>query len=554
MLFFRNFYSFLLFAGCSCLLWSCASVGSPTGGPKDLIPPKIFASQPKHQSTNFKGQKVVLVFDEYIQIQSLKNNLTITPNANTEYEYKHKANKLELIFNKPLQENTTYVFDFGGAITDVTEKNKPENLKLAFSTGSTIDSFFVAGKVVSLLNNKPSKATVCLYDIKDTLDIHKHKPLYYTKADSSGRFRITNVRRGKYRIYALTENKKADLIFNNNDEAIALKDSIIDLSVRDLVFLTKPLTLFSYDTKEFKFLKTSKSKHYNEVRANKNIASYQVTFADKQYDSLIYYSLERDIVRFYHPANTSTDSISLTLTAKDSAGNQASYQTKLKFEKSDKLKPNAFEYREVPKVGSLFNPPVKAKKLTLQVKFNKPVKEVLFDSMFFKIDKSKNKRAINPQTISFNFDRTELSLTDTFTVKDEFAWHWQKAAFISIENDSSKKRDAIIYNIAKAETFATISGVVQGSYPSFTIQLLNDQFMVEQELVNTKEFKFSFVGAGKKRIRVLIDTNNDGVWSAGDFKKRLQAEPVYFFPEIIEAKPNWEYEDNVIDLDEIDKQ
>jgi hypothetical protein len=54
-------------------------------------------------------------------------------------------------------------------------------LKLAFSTGTYLDSLSIEGTAYDLLKNVDSKeATVALYQL-DTFDIFKHKPIYVTK-------------------------------------------------------------------------------------------------------------------------------------------------------------------------------------------------------------------------------------------------------------------------------------------------------------------------------------------------------------------------------------
>ena len=52
--------SFKLFAGLFLLviIYSCANMASPTGGPYDEMPPKFVSSTPVPNQTNFKGKKV----------------------------------------------------------------------------------------------------------------------------------------------------------------------------------------------------------------------------------------------------------------------------------------------------------------------------------------------------------------------------------------------------------------------------------------------------------------------------------------------------------------
>ena len=53
---------------------SCAQIGAPTGGPRDSIPPKLLNANPPNGTTNFKGNRITLTYDEYVQIQKLQEN------------------------------------------------------------------------------------------------------------------------------------------------------------------------------------------------------------------------------------------------------------------------------------------------------------------------------------------------------------------------------------------------------------------------------------------------------------------------------------------------
>ena len=50
----------------SILIYSCAAVSAPEGGPKDETPPQLISSNPESGTLQFKGGKVTLSFSEYI--------------------------------------------------------------------------------------------------------------------------------------------------------------------------------------------------------------------------------------------------------------------------------------------------------------------------------------------------------------------------------------------------------------------------------------------------------------------------------------------------------
>ena len=49
----------------------CASIGSPTGGPKDTVPPVVLAIHPQDYSTRFDGKnkRIYIDFNEYVQLK-----------------------------------------------------------------------------------------------------------------------------------------------------------------------------------------------------------------------------------------------------------------------------------------------------------------------------------------------------------------------------------------------------------------------------------------------------------------------------------------------------
>jgi uncharacterized protein (DUF2141 family) len=555
----NNLFILLFF---SSWISSCASVGTPTGGPSDEKPPVLLSSTPKDQSLNYKGKTVTLEFDEFIELKNIKQTLLITPtmSKDNDYEYKLSKNKLILTFKKEFEPNTTYVFDFADGIADIHEKKKAENLKLAFSTGATIDSLFISGKVTDLMNNKPViKAMVGIYDVAiDTLDINKSKPLYYTQTDSLGEFKLRNLKSAKYKIYALVEDKKKDNIYNGDvEEKIAFRSEPIDLIDRPF-FVVNDLRVTAFDLKPIKLLKPKKNRHYIEWKASKGMDSIEVRFADNQYDTSILYTKEKDFVRFFHTTNTTTDSIETILTVKDSLGNAVTDTAKFMFEKVEKLRPMGLNFYEFPKSGFAFEP---RKDSTYQVgmtiRFNKPMKtEINVDSIFYKaFAKDTTGQRLELTDFEWNEKKTEVKLTKKIFSKESISFTFKKGVFQSIENDSSGVRPLISYTIRKPEEFGTISGQVRTAYTKFRIQLMDEAWKeVEQEIADVTNFKFTYVKAGKKRIRVLIDENGDGKWEKGDFKNRIPPEKVFFFKEIIEVKPNWDYEDNVLDLDGKDSE
>ena len=69
------------------ILFSCAAVMSPPGGPKDVIPPKLIETIPPDGTTHFKGDKVELVFDEYLDEDTIERAVNILPSFDKKLEF-----------------------------------------------------------------------------------------------------------------------------------------------------------------------------------------------------------------------------------------------------------------------------------------------------------------------------------------------------------------------------------------------------------------------------------------------------------------------------------
>ena len=166
---------------------SCARQTSPTGGPKDTIPPILVRSFPVKEQTNFKDNSIELIFDEAVAVNNPKEQIIITPDINKDYDIVAHKNRVSLTLNNKLKDSTTYSFNFRDAVQDITEKNPAVNLKLAISTGSYIDSLSIEGITVDPIKDKEYKdITIALYE-SDTFNILKHKPVYLTKSNDKGR-------------------------------------------------------------------------------------------------------------------------------------------------------------------------------------------------------------------------------------------------------------------------------------------------------------------------------------------------------------------------------
>ena len=131
-------------------IFSCANRGNPSGGEIDVDPPKIVKSFPQNFSTNFNSESIEIVFDEFIKIRKLENELIISPPIDPipQISPVGSANKVLSITNiASLLENTTYSFNFGESIEDNNEGNILSDFRYVFSTVKFIDYLYISGNI-----------------------------------------------------------------------------------------------------------------------------------------------------------------------------------------------------------------------------------------------------------------------------------------------------------------------------------------------------------------------------------------------------------------------
>ncbi len=215
-------------------LASCANRGTPTGGEKDILPPKITASHPENFSTNFKGDEITIQFNEYVQIKNLQKQLIVSPpmdNAPVVTPASGASKTITIKIKDTLDPNTTYAFNFGESIVDYNEGNPYPYYRYVFSTGNTIDSLSVKGYVEDALKQEPETfISVMLYEVDSTYNdsiVYKEKPRYITNTlDSLTSFSIDNIKAGTYKLIAL-KDENSNYLFNQKTDKIGFKEDYI---------------------------------------------------------------------------------------------------------------------------------------------------------------------------------------------------------------------------------------------------------------------------------------------------------------------------------------
>ena len=517
------------------MLLSCAQIVAPTGGKKDTLAPVIVKIFPANQSKNFNGKQIEILFDEYVSIDNIQQQLSITPNLEGTYETKIMPKGARLTFDKLFKENTTYSFNFRNTFKDMNERNVAKNIRLVFSTGNIIDSLKVSGKVKNPITNKQMMdVSVGMYDYSDTLNPKKIKPYYFMKTDSSGIFTIENVAAGKYRIFAVTDINN-NLLYDEAKENLGI--------IKDTITLKSNLENLEINMARMekipnKVLKVRTTSNYAYIDYYRGIKTVKIDFMDKK-DSLVYQQTEAKSIRIFNTNQVYTDTVKVKISITDSLDRIFIHEQKIKFKEKPK-KNDGVKEEFTMRTKPLNNEDIDLKEVGYTFTFTKPIKNYDLNKIEFMND-TLVRVSIAEKDIKWNFEKTEIKIkVDGKKPKEFVRLKMPKGAFISVENDSTQKYISI-HPIRDPENYGTIGGEIKNpKKKGFFVELLNEQYEVIQKVDNILKYEFAFVKAGTYFIRMTVDENRNGRWDSGDLEKNQVPEIIKFSPDKIKLKQNFE--------------
>lgn len=509
-------------------LTHCAKRGTPEGGARDTIPPVITRTVPENYVTNFNSKEIRIFFNEYIKLKDIQKQLVISPPLDnqpiiTPYG---TSREIRIVFQDTLKENTTYSINFGQSIVDNNEDNPYDFYKYVFSTGNYIDSLKISGSIKDALALHPDESvTVMLYEINEHYTdsvIYKEKPLYVASTiKDPDFFEIENIKEGNYLLVAL-KDKNNNYLFEPKSDKIAFVEQFITIPA-DTTFL---LTLFK-EIPEYRLDRPKQLSGNHILFGYEGIADslridvlsplpdgfeYKLV-KDIKADTLYYWfkpEWEKDSIQFMAVNNNIVDTITMRMSniPKDSL------QVK-------PVKTGIVRFDEDVVVTA--NLPIQSfNREKISIMDNDSV-DMAFSTLF---DERLNR-------LYFSFDKTERQ-TYTVTMLPEAVIDFFETPNDTLSFKVSTKTTGdygfLALNVSNLNTFPVI------------VQLTTERSGEVHKEIYAEEpqvFEFENIEPGKYYIRLIYDTNQNGVWDTGNFLKRLQPEKVVYYPNLLDIRANW---------------
>ena len=477
----------------------------------------------------FDKEKIIITFDEFIKLKDISKQLIISPPLELD-KYKVKpqgtvAKKIQIQLLDSLKKETTYTFNFGESIVDNNENNPLPFFRYALSTGPIIDSLEIRGKVTDAYERITEPYTsIHLYPVDSTYSdstIFLKKPFYVTSTLDSVIYNFKNLRPDTYEIIAI-KDVGGNYLFDQNIDKIG--------------FLEKPITLPSDSVINFRifkeipnlfwtrpfFINTSQIGfgYYGEANRDAIVVKSKVP---RNFRYLINKSRETDTLNFWFRGDK-LDSLKFAIKEEDTT---RLFNVKFKKELRDSLEISVITKSIMGLLDSF------------KIKSNLPLVKINLDLI--------NIKGLDSLSVPYkasldkNYDR--LSLFYDWLPNDNYKIELLPNALIDFWGNT---HDTLRFS-AKTKLIEDYGNIflqiLREDKDPFVLELVNlkGESLRRLDVSNESDFyEFKYLLPGNYLFRYIKDKNGNKKWDTGNYLKKIQPEMVYYSPDTIDLRANWE--------------
>lgn len=582
----------------------CASIGTPTGGPKDTLPPLVVAVTPEDGKTDFKSKSVYIEFDEFVQLKDQQKEIYISPAMRKKPVFTLRGRGIYIqIKDDSLLPETTYAIEFGSAVADNNEGNPLHGLRYVFSTGSSIDSLICSGYTEDSYTADSLGKTFIWFFEADSVEtpaeydstLFKYKPSKIARSQNNGIFIAQNLKPVPYRVYA---------VFDANDNQ-TYEPSVDKVGFVDGVYNPAEMPAFSIWYDSVRRYASADPQLYFRLFTDVSFRrqSLQESSRPEQHKVLLAFGAPNPDIRslrldgvpqekiIVEPVSKGRDTLALWLnvpseslpdTLRGEIVFMAHDTLNVLRERREELK---LSWRRVESRSQERererNERAKAKAEAAGEEWREPETPSTFAMVNFE-----KTAEVNPErdlmlefaTPLTRFDSTAVELLsfgeggDTLREKAVFIadtssvrrwrlrsrWLPDRKYRLRIPPDAladitGEGNDSITASltVARVEDYSTLRLKVtpRNEGDRYILQLVdvNGTLLREERNVGAGEHTMLYVPAGDMRLRIIEDLNGNGEWDAGNLVERRQSERAEFYKndrqeELFTTKTGWEFE------------
>ena len=479
------------------LLTSCAQVGSISGGAEDEIAPQIQKTNLVAGTTNFSGNSVEIMFDEFILLNKPTETIFLVP-ADAKVEAKLTKKTLNLNWKESLLPNTTY-----------TEGND-SLMQITFSTGPIIDTLQLNAIVKDAFSNKPeAKVVVGLFD-----SLQAEKPRYFAKTIADGSVKLHSLKAGNYFLKAFND-KNNDLIIQKDEAQDWNFERIsIDTAFRDTLKLRVSSPIKTNKIGNVQVLAPG----LISVHVPEDSVLTKILYNDKEFVQTDFIAAGKDSLLFaickteLNPLQLilNQDTLSIRYSEKD---------------RKTKLKP---KYIEIENGFTDF----------IQLEINDYIQEIDFTK--FKLLSAKDS-----SEVKFEGKKNIQSFDLVLSSKDvrSFILQIDENAIIG-KSGMGNSKTSLMINLRSERELGSLNVKLSQGIENGVLQLMQKDKVIAESILApaTLSIPFQNLIPGEYSFRLLIDSNQNGTWDPINVKEQKKAESMIYFSTPVKVRANWEVE------------
>jgi len=524
----KNFFVVLVIF----VIFGCAKRGYITGGEQDIYPPEVLRTSPKNFSTNFNTQEVTILFDEFVRLKDVNKQLIVSPPLKHRLEITpyNATKQIKLRFRDTLEPNTTYSLNFGQSIEDNNEGNVLQGYRYVFSTGSYIDSLSITGSIKDALERETENyISIMLYQANQAFNdsiIFTENPRYITNTlDSLTSFTLENLKEGEYLLVGI-KDKNNNNRFDPKQEKIAFHSQLISIPTDEVFHLEM-----------FKEIPDFNAVRAFETTQNKLTFAYEGIFENKKIElrkgndlleTIITKVPEKDSLNiWYNPIEA--DSLEVRVYDED-------------FEKTFTIKPR----EKTPDTLSVSMKSSKRLHFRDNVYFNSTTPVAAIDNSKIEL---LNKDSLNVDfTTAYDPHHQRL---DILFQKEEKQHYYLALYPGSVTDFFGKENDTIKtdFSTQSYSDYGNLKITLQNvkEFP-IIVELTDDKGKVLAEHYSEDQniIEFHLLNPAIYTLRIIYDSNRNGIWDTGNYLQKIQPEKVIYFPRKIDVRANWDIEETFI--------
>lgn len=583
------------------MICSCASMGRPEGGPRDLTPPVPLHSTPAQGELNVSTHRLRVYFDENVQIKDAMQKVVVSPVQKTPPSISAVGRYVQVEFRDTLIPDMTYTIDFADAISDLNESNVLDGFATDFSTGSTIDTLRISGMVFQASNLEPAQGMIVgVYSNLADSAISTLPFERITKTNQLGQFTIRNLKPGNYHIFAVNDQNR-DYHWDRSED-IAFYDTIVSptahtVTVSDTLrasdgtdsivsrttteFLPNDL-LLTWFNENYRAQYLAKNERPERRRIHIELGAPSDTFptlrvlsgerngltddlwsvrtASATRDTLDYWindtlvsGLDSLLIEARYQRIDSLDQLvwtTDTLRMFLRGNNTRKAELKREAQEAEKRR------KAMEKGDTIPLPPPPFINFTLAgtstIDVHRPV-TLTTQQPLIRLDSSAVHLEIKVDTLWHPAPAPEISWPRPYDRSIlQLSTSWEPGAVYRITVDSAaavtpweivNKPFTQELKVHALEDYSSITFEIHGLPDSVTacVELLSKQDMpVDRQPVVSGEAVFKYLIPSEYYARLFIDANGNGRYDDGNLALRQQPEEIFYYPKRIKLKKNWD--------------